>query len=250
MLANTKSNRSVILLTELSNWLARQISAESFAWLEDKKEQIVRDAAESKLFTAFSAVSRYIEKKHLQLSEKEIKKANILKLGWQPNRWTLDQVGRTILILSFPHQNADKYVQTLDKIFAAADVGEAIALYQSLPLLPYPERFKLRAAEGIRTNMTSVFNAVALYNPYPAEYLDDLAWNQMILKALFVGTPLYPIYGLKRRNNPQLSQMLLDYARERLAAKRTVNPELWKLAATFQPEEVARLKAAFDKIHS
>jgi hypothetical protein len=95
-----------------------------------------------------------------------------------------------------------------------------------------------------------VFNAVALYNPYPAEYLDDLAWNQMILKALFVGTPLYPIYGLKRRNNPQLSKMLLDYARERLAAKRTVNPELWKLAATFQPEEVARLKAAFDKIHS
>lgn len=98
-------------------------------------------------------------------------------------------------------------------------MGEAIALYQSLFLLPYPEKFKLRAAEGIRTNMTSVFNAVTLHNPYPAEYLDDLAWNQMILKALFVGTLLHPIYGLKQRNNQQLSQMLLDYARERLAAK-------------------------------
>lgn len=242
MLAKIETDNGVALL---SDWLARQISTESFAWLEARRAEIIRDAAEKKLFTAFSAVSRYIEKTNLKLSDTELETANNLKQGWNPSHWTLDQVGRTILILSFPHQDADRYIKTLDKIFAAADVGEAIALYQSLPLLPYPERFRLRAAEGIRTNMTSVFNAVALHNPYPAEYLDDLAWNQMVLKALFVGTPLHPIYGLKRRNNLQLSQMLLDYARERLAANRTVTPELWELAAAFQPEEVAELKAAF-----
>ncbi len=77
-----------------------------------------------------------------------------------------------MLILSFPQENGDRYVATLDKIFGAADLGEAIALYQSLPLLPHPEKFKLRTAEGIRSNMTSVFNAVALNNPYPAQYLN------------------------------------------------------------------------------
>ncbi|WP_036483992.1 EboA family metabolite traffic protein [Myxosarcina sp. GI1] len=245
-MADIETNNGVTLLT---NWLSRQISPESFAWLKERKAEIIRDGAERKLFTAFSAVPRYIEKTNFQLTNAELATANNLKAGWNPSRWTLDQVGRTILILSFPNRDEDKYIKTLDKIFAAADVGEAIALYQSLPLLPYPNSFKLRAAEGIRTNMTSVFNAVALHNPYPANYLDDLAWNQMILKALFVGTPLHPIYGLKQRNNQQLSQMLLNYARERLAAKRTVNPELWDLTAAFQPEEVVRLKAAFDKMH-
>ena len=151
----------------------------------------------------------------------------------------------TILILSFPQDDADRYVSTLNKIFAAADMQEAIALYQSLPLLPYPERFKLRAAEGVRTNMTAVFNAIAINNPYPAQYLDDLAWNQMILKALFVGTPLHPIYGLKSRNNPQLAQMLVDYDRVRLAAQRTVSPELWDLVAPFDQQAIADLQPKF-----
>ena len=244
MLANSKISKDTILLTKLSDWLARQVSPSSWIWFEQQR-QLVRDGVVRTLFTSFSTVPRYLSKVKLELSAKELAEANALKPGFNLANWTVDRVGRTILILSFPHQNPDKYVQTIDKIFAAADVEEAIALYQSLPLLPYPEKFKLRAAEGIRTNMTAVFNAIALDNPYPAEYLNDLAWNQMVLKALFIGTPLEPIFGLKSRNNPQLAQMLLDYARERLAAKRTVNPELWQLAAAFQPEEVAQLKAAF-----
>ena len=245
MLASSKTSND-ILLYKLSNWLARQVSPEGLTWFEQQRKQIVLDGVARKLFTSFSAVPRYIGKAKLELTAKELEEAN-LNLGFNPSNWTLDRVGRTILILSFPRQNPDRYFQTIDKIFAAADVSEAIALYQSLPLLPYPEKFKLRAAEGIRTNMTSVFNAVALHNSYPAEYLDDLAWNQMVLKALFVGTPLAPIYGLQQRNNPQLARMLLDYARERLAAKRSVSPELWELAAVFQPDEVAELKAAFNQ---
>ena len=156
---------------------------------------------------------------------------------------TTDRAGRILLLLSFPSEDSDRYVATLEQIIAAADVEEAIAFYRSLPLLPYPEKFQLRAAEGIRTNMTSVFNAVALNNPYPARYLDDLAWNQMVLKALFVGSPLHPIYGLESRNNQQLCQMLIDYACERLAAHRTVSSELWELVMPFKPEVVAELKS-------
>ena len=235
------------IITLLSTWLKTRASDEGLAWLSRKQKEIAQNAAERTLFTAFSSVSRYLGKQILELSTEELQAAQELITGWHPINWTVDQVGRTLLILSFPQVDEDNYVATLDKIFSAADVGEAIALYQSLPLLPYPEKFKLRAAEGIRSNMSSVFNAVALYNPYPAQYLDDLAWNQMVLKALFIGSPLKPIYGLESRNNQQLSQMLIDYARERLAAKRTVNPELWQLVAPFNSQAVAELKLEFNQ---
>lgn len=243
----TETNKIIALL---NSWLETRAPAEGLAWLQRKQQEITQKAVERNLFTAFSSVSRYLGKQKLELSTEELQAANELITGFHPFKWSLDQVGRTLLILSFPHEDEDKYVATLDKIFAAADVGESIALYQSLSLLPHPEKFKLRAAEGIRSNMTSVFNAVALYNPYPARYLDDLAWNQMILKALFVGSPLQPIYGLERRNNEQLSQMLIDYARERLAAKRTVNPELWQLVMPFNSQVVADLESAFNAVCS
>ena len=231
--------------TLLHNWLKTQTSGESLAWLESKQAEIKLNAPVKTLFIAFSQAPRYLKKQKLQLSTEELQAADEIVTGWNPTNWTIDQAGRILFVLAFPHEDKNKYVATLDKIFAAAEEREAIALYQSLPLLPHPEEFKLRAAEGIRSNMTSVFNAIALFNPYPARYLDDLAWNQMVLKALFVGSPLISIYGLKHRNNEQLSQMLIDYARERLAAKRDVNPQLWQLAAPFKPEAVASLEAAF-----
>ena len=232
----------------LHSWLKTQTSKETLTWLEGKQAEIKQNAAEKTLFIAFSKASRYLEEQKLELSTEELQAANDIVTGWNPIKWTVNQTGRTLLILAFPSEDKDKYVATLDKIFAAADVKEAIALYQSLPLLPHPEEFKLRAAEGIRSNMTSVFNAVALNNPYPAKYLDDSAWNQMVLKALFIGSSLHPIYGLEQRNNEQLSQMLIDYARERLAAKREVNPQLWQLAASFKPQAVASLEAAFKSV--
>lgn len=236
---NTRVNKVVNLLFK---WLENRASQEGLFWLKQKTSEIANGALERILFTSYSAVPRYLGKEKLNLSKEELQQAAEVFAGWQPFNWTIDQVGRSLLLLSLPSEDGDAYVTTLNKITAVADVGEAIAFYQSLPLLPHPEKFKLRAAEGIRTNMSSVFNAVAHYNPYPAKYLDDLAWNQMVLKALFIGTSLHPIYGLKDRNNPQLSQMLIDYACERLAANRTVSSELWELVMAFKPDVVAQLK--------
>ncbi|MEM9510661.1 MAG: EboA family metabolite traffic protein, partial [Cyanobacteria bacterium P01_E01_bin.35] len=238
MLTNRKHQTTISLLFD---WLEKRIAIESYQWLKHQTVEISNGGEERTFFTSYSAVPRYLGKEKLDLSAAELQIVAELVRGWYPVNWTLDQVGRTLIILSFPSINGAKYLATLDKLMAAADEGEAIAFYQSLSLLPHPEKFQLRAAEGVRTNMTSVFNAVALNNSYPAQYLGELAWNQMVLKALFVGSPLHSIHGLVSRNNQQLSQMLLDYAGERLAANRTVSPELWELVMPFQPEAITQL---------
>jgi hypothetical protein len=213
----------------LHQWLSRQVEPKGMTWLEEKRRKIEQGALDSVFFTAFSAVPRYLGKEDLKLLPEDWSAIAQIRPGWSPEDWSVDRVARTLLVLSLPHASADDYCEKLERAFNAADVSELVALYQALPLLPYPERFRLRAAEGVRSNMTAVFNAVALRNPYPAEYFDEIAWNQMILKALFVGSPLHLIQGLEQRANPELSQMLLDYADERKAAHRSVSPELWEL---------------------
>lgn len=217
----------------LRSWLSRHVAQESLTWLDEKQEQIANGATARVFFTAFSAVPRYTGKTDLELTPEDLQAAGAVRTDWFPTNWSVDQAGRTLLILALPSADTQKYLQTLEQVFTAADVGELVALYQALPLLPHPERHKARAAEGVRSNMTAVFNAVALHNPYPAKYLDNLAWNQMVLKALFVGSPLHLIQGIDRRANPELAKMLSAYAHERWAAKRTVPFELWRLVGQF-----------------
>ncbi|MBD2339546.1 EboA family metabolite traffic protein [Calothrix sp. FACHB-156] len=217
----------------LHHWLIQSVSQEALTWLEQKQTQIANGAPERIFYTSFSAVPRYLGKKNLQITSQDLAAAKELVPGWSPGNWTVDQAGRTILVLALPHDRTEDYQRSLDKVFSVADMGELIALYQSLPLLPHPELHRQRAAEGIRSNMTNVFQAITLNNPYPANYLDNIAWNQMVLKALFVGSPLHQIWGIDQRANPELARMLVNYAHERWAAKRPVSPELWRPVGRF-----------------
>ncbi|MHC4925650.1 MAG: EboA domain-containing protein, partial [Planctomycetota bacterium] len=74
-------------------------------------------------------------------------------------------------------------------------------------------------------------------NPVPSEVLDEAAWNQMVLKALFVEVPLAPITGLDERYNDDLAQMLTDFAAERSAAGRPVPGDLTALVERHAAKE-------------
>jgi hypothetical protein len=78
-----------------------------------------------------------------------------------------------------------------------------------------------------------VFNAVACDNPYPFRHFEESAWNQMILKAVFIGTPFRNIIGLDQRANKPLANMLINYAHECWAAGRPVTPEVWRPVGPF-----------------
>ena len=228
-------SRVTDLLTE---WLEGVAPDEGLSWLKEKRQDIRSGAKRRVFYTSFSAVTRYIDKNDLDLSASDREAAAEARTGWQPAGWSADQAGRTLIVLSLPPDDKSNYLETLDRVFTHADVGESVALYQALPLLPYQDAHRERAAEGVRSNMTSVLEAVALRNPYPAEQFDDSAWNQMILKLVFEGSPLDPVYKLDERANPTLARMLVDYAHERWAADRSVTPELWRLVGPFAEGEV------------
>jgi hypothetical protein len=221
----SRNHAGIILL--IGSWVERQATTEQQAWLNLKLAKIKSGDAQS-LYLSFGQVTRKFSKVHLELTEDDLKNAQQLRTNWRPQFWTLDQLVRSLMALSLTVDSPDKYLQVIDKLFATGEVQELIALYQTLPIFPIPELLVPRATEGIRTNMQVVFSAVAHHNPFPANYLDEMSFNQMVLKAIFVGVPLYKIVGQEDRANAALSKMLCDYAKERWAAKRTITPELWR----------------------
>ncbi len=212
----------------LHDWLARRLDEKSTAWFSDRVARVgAQSEGDRELYLAIGLAPRKLGKADLDLDDAELAAAAELCPGWWPGGWTVDQAARVLLLLSAPG-DAERLAARLEQLCITSDVGEAMALYRGLPLYPEPERYVTRAAEGLRTNMKGVFESVAHYNPYPSQHLPEGAWNQMVLKAIFIGTKLDSMVGLDARANENLRDMLTDYAHERWAASRDVYPELWR----------------------
>jgi len=216
----------------LQRWLDRRLDAAAAQWLRESVNSLAGGGTDRDRFRCVSLVSRKLGKSPLALDAGELAVAAAARAGWDPATWTVDQAARIRLLLA-ARSEGDLFVRRLDQLCATADVDELVAFYRGLPLYPDAPLHRARAAEGVRSNMKVVFEAVVHHNPYPAEQLAQDAWNQMVLKALFVGSTLNLIVGLDRRSNATLARMLGDYAHERWAAGRTVNPELWRCVGPF-----------------
>jgi hypothetical protein len=216
----------------MGQWLATRLPAEATAWLAGGIDRMRASGADRDLYLLFSLASRKVGTQALALTAAELAAASACRPGWDPCEWTLDQATRVYLLLASTTDGAETS-RRLDRLCSAADIWELVALYRGLPLYPGAPLHVLRAAEGVRSNMRVVFEAVAHRNPYPAEQFGEPAWNQMVLKALFVGSRLHPIVGLDARRNALLARMLCDYAHERWAASRPVSPELWRCVGPF-----------------
>lgn len=219
--------------TLLSQLFQQQASPESQEWLQNKLQQVETATNNRSFYMAFSSAPRFLGKAPLELDKTLRQSIAAVRSGLDLSNWTIDQLGRTIFMLHLPHENPADFAGKLKLLFETADMNEQVALYASFPVLPYPELFVHQTTEGIRTNMTVVFDAIALNNPYPKEQLDEDSWNQMVLKAAFMDRPLYRIQGLGERTNQKLADIVSDYARERWAAGRVVNPELWRVVGNY-----------------
>jgi hypothetical protein len=218
----------------LAGWLGARLAPEQTAWLEDQVERI-RTARGSgpALALAIGLAPRKLGKADLALSEAERRAAAGLRPGLDPSGWSIDQAARMLFLLASFDGDEVAFAARLDRLLTSGEVGEHIALLRGLPLYPGPARLAARAGEGVRSAMQPVFEAVAHANPFPREQFSEAQWNQMVVKALFIGSRLAPIQGLDQRRNPELAAMLIDYAHERWAAGRSVSPELWRCVGPY-----------------
>ena len=216
----------------IRTWLRRQLPEPSIQWLDEQLAKLADDTSDRNLHIALGMAPRRLGKDDLALSQADADAASQARPGWDPDGWSVDEAAR-ILILLDAGGSGELFAKRFTDLCRTADVAEAIALYRGLPLYPDPELLEPQAAEGVRTNMRAVFEAVAHRNPFPRERFDENRWNQMVLKALFIGSTMNPIPGLDERANSTLARILCDYAHERWAAGRPVSPELWRCVGPF-----------------
>ena len=142
-------------------------------------------------------------------------------------------MARIYLLVRVLEADRESFAPKVANIIQVADTGELETFLKFLVLLPRPEDYKTPAVDVLRTNIATVFNAIALNNPYPARFFDEQQWNQMYLKTAFMQGDLSAIYQIDQRANGELARIISDYAHERWAASRDIDPYFWRPVSQF-----------------
>ncbi len=215
--------------------IRENLSPEAWSWLAEKS--ILGNHSAQQLNIAFVSMPRKTGRAVIRFTKEQAKALSLARPHFSIDNWTIDRFCRVWLLLHIDSSKQDDYFQTIENLFLAAEMNELVALHSSLPVLKYPELWRSRCAEGIRSNIGIALEAIICNNPYPSEQLSEAAWNQLVMKAFFTDKPINQIIGLDQRANKELAHMLSDYANERRAASRTVNPQLWRCVGKFIDEK-------------
>jgi hypothetical protein len=147
------------------------------------------------------------------------------------------QVDRARLMLvcaALERMPASEHVSLLEELYRTGEQREQQSILRTLFSLPDAARFLALAVHACRTNSIPVFGAIASHNPYPAAHFSELSFNQLVLKAIFLGVPVAQIVDLELRKNDELRRMLVEYASERRAASRPVPADVTYALALFE----------------
>jgi hypothetical protein len=204
----------------------RRLAAGAVGWFAGAAE-----AGPAAFLEAFTVAGRRFGKGPVDLDGAERARLREAGVDWPLEGWGRDELGRIALIVAAAGRwSGPALVETLEAAYRQGDNRERQAVLRALPFLPDPEPFLPLAIEACRTHVQPVFEAIACENPYPARHFPEANFNQMVLKALFVGVPLDRVLGLARRVTPELVRMAADFASERRAAGRPVPPDIGRLA--------------------
>jgi hypothetical protein len=144
-----------------------------------------------------------------------------------PQRWPVATFARAALLLhALNVLTSEQHPEFIREVYRRGDFREQAAVLQSLILLPDPGRLVSIAVDACRTNVRDVFEAIACENRYPAAYFPESSFNQLVIKAFFIGLGVTRIAGLQQRKTAELRRMAADYASERHAAGRSVPDDL------------------------
>jgi hypothetical protein len=206
--------------------IRQQVEEVTWKWLEENGTAIHQEKNAAALQETFNLIPR-------KTGHDKISYQDTTAEGLFINGWTTDRLCRVWLIMQVDPTDKTAYLTNIGKLFSGASMNELVALYSALPVLACAPEWKMRCAEGIRSNIGTVLEAIMYENDYPFQHLDEAAFNQMVLKAFFTDKQVDRIRGLDQRANADLARILFDYAHERWAADRSVDPQLWRLTGKF-----------------
>lgn len=204
-------------------------SEKATEYLRQQTDAFQANPQTAMFYRVFTALPRFVGKQPIEVPTDMSIAIEQVRPGFQIDGWTLNRLARVWWLLQLPIDDQTVYVNTIGQLFKAGELNELVALYSALPVLAYPKAWQFQATEGIRNNIADVQSAIMLHNPYPADYFDEAAWNQLVLKAFFTDKDVTQITGLNERKNARLSQTLADYAAERRAAGRNLPNHLEEL---------------------
>ncbi|MCK0144985.1 EboA domain-containing protein [Arenibacter sp. F26102] len=223
--------------SQLLKILEDNVDNENKQWLFSKIEKIVETESTKDLYLTYSLVPTKIKTEKdllLLLDDQE------LKAYLEVQQANLQQIGRIYLLYKVLEAKEDFFRAKVANIIEVADKSELETFLKYLVLLPHPENYKFQAVEALRTNISTVFDAIALNNPYPALYFNEQQWNQMYLKAAFMEQNLNNIVQVDKRANKELARIISDYAHERWAASREIDPSFWRPVSNFIDEKLLK----------
>jgi hypothetical protein len=143
------------------------------------------------------------------------------------HRWNSAEIGRLILLMAAIESQPGEAQGIIRGYYQAGDESERMALLRGLILFAPGDYLSEIALDAGRSNNLEVLAALTLDNPYPACFFTDDQFNQMVLKALFLGLAIERVEGLQKRANPELARMGENYVVEREQAKRSVPVDVW-----------------------
>lgn len=203
--------------------LKEQCPEAAIAWLQKALNAIESEPEPEAKHQIASAMARR------KMGEDPISLKLVL-MGEEPkeiSHWSCADIARILLNLALIDASDKPLASLLSEIYAQGDERERAALVMGLPILDPDAEWLVEAEDCCRTNSLLLFSAMAMHNPYPARHFSPRAFNQLVLKALFLGLDIAHTEDLQARYNSELSIMCADYIEERMAASRDYPASIW-----------------------
>jgi hypothetical protein len=213
-------------MNELWGALEERVSPEALAWVRESVAAIEADATAVR--TLFPMAGRKAGRAPL---DPDADPDDV-------HAWTIDDAARTLLLAAL----GDRVEAELADLYRFGDAAERRGLLRALPYLPVGDRAMDIVDDAIRTNDTRL--VAAALGPYATEHLDDAAYDQAVLKCVFIGVPIAPLDGLPARATAETARMLAAFVHERVAAGRDIPAEVWDVIDRHPPaDELAAIEA-------
>ncbi|GAA0375750.1 hypothetical protein GCM10009092_44960 [Bowmanella denitrificans] len=207
------------LLASLQSQLYQQLDEQVGLQLTAMLEKIRQSPSSFDSFSVNSAMARR------KLGETKIVECDL------DGDWDVAQLARVLLLAELLLQNniTDR-AAIFVKVYQQGDEQERLAWLKAIQLLDAQGEMRDFVIHAARTNSHQCFAAIALNNPYPALHYDDEAFEQLVLKSLFMELDVRQILGILPRRTARMQALVEDLREERLAAGRSETPGIcWLL---------------------